>query len=386
MGNEISVQVERHADRNNLRLVWIDPISGQKKRKSAKTTDEATAWKAAAKLEEELRAGTAVDGRMAWADFKKRIEDDKLAALPANSRETYQATLKKVTTLLNPDRADRMTTEAVTVFVRRLREAKTKPTTIARHLRHLKAMLRWAKRQRLLANVPEFEMPKIKGQKARSRAITGEEFDRMIDAVPKVRKRDAADWRFLLRGLYLTGLRIGEAMRLSWEPDGGLYLDLTGKRPCLRIDGTSQKSGKDDVVPLMPDAAALFEAVPQQRRCGYVFKVGIGISGQLPSQHACQVISRIGKAARIVTNSGVGKYASAHDLRRAFGTRWAKQLMPAVLKRLMRHGEISTTMAYYVDLDADELAADLWRRFGSDARPLEKSPQAEPAEQKEPTQ
>jgi len=35
--------------------------------------------------------------------------------------------------------------------------------------------------------------------------------------------------------------------------------------------------------------------------------------------------------------------------------------MPAVLQRLMRHESIETTMGYYVDLDADELAEDLYR-------------------------
>jgi hypothetical protein len=34
------------------------------------------------------------------------------------------------------------------------------------------------------------------------------------------------------------------------------------------------------------------------------------------------------------------KYASAHDLRRAFGLRWSSRVMPAVLQQLMRHESI----------------------------------------------
>lgn len=30
----------------------------------------------------------------------------------------------------------------------------------------------------------------------------------------------------------------------------------------------------------------------------------------------------------------------------------------------MRHASISTTMAYYVDLQADDISGDLWRQFG----------------------
>ena len=34
--------------------------------------------------------------------------------------------------------------------------------------------------------------------------------------------------------------------------------------------------------------------------------------------------------------------------------------MPAVLKRLMRHAEIGTTMKYYVTIDADDVADEFW--------------------------
>ena len=34
--------------------------------------------------------------------------------------------------------------------------------------------------------------------------------------------------------------------------------------------------------------------------------------------------------------------------------------MPAVLQRLMRHADIATTMGYYVDLDTDVMADELW--------------------------
>ena len=62
------------------------------------------------------------------------------------------------------------------------------------------------------------------------------------------------------------------------------------------------------------------------------------------------------------------KFASAHDLRRSFGTRWARQLMPAQLMVLMRHEDINTTMKYYVDLPASELAEELWQLQGSAQR------------------
>ena len=59
------------------------------------------------------------------------------------------------------------------------------------------------------------------------------------------------------------------------------------------------------------------------------------------------------------------KYASVHDLRRSFGSRWARRVMPAELKKLMRHASIETTMAYYVDQDAETIAERLWTAEGN---------------------
>jgi integrase len=62
----------------------------------------------------------------------------------------------------------------------------------------------------------------------------------------------------------------------------------------------------------------------------------------------------------VVVNKLDGKFASAHDLRRSFATRWAARVKPATLQLMMRHADIKTTLDYYVDQDADEVAAELW--------------------------
>jgi integrase len=96
-----------------------------------------------------------------------------------------------------------------------------------------------------------------------------------------------------------------------------------------------------------------------------------------------KVISTIGEKAKVVVSRSTKrvkekadgqkrtvekettKFASAHDLRRAFCTRWAKRVMPATLQRLARHSHISTTLNYYVAATAGDIAADLWREFGN---------------------
>jgi integrase len=70
-----------------------------------------------------------------------------------------------------------------------------------------------------------------------------------------------------------------------------------------------------------------------------------------------KLLSKVGeKAGVVVSKTGKTKYASAHDCRRAFGTRWARRLMPQELMVLMRHESIETTLRYYVDIEAEGLA------------------------------
>ncbi len=72
------------------------------------------------------------------------------------------------------------------------------------------------------------------------------------------------------------------------------------------------------------------------------------------------MISEIGERAGVVVNKEQGKFASCHDLRLSFGTRWASKVKPATLQLLMRHSSIETTLRYYVVQDADERGAELW--------------------------
>ncbi|MCY2987731.1 MAG: site-specific integrase [Planctomycetota bacterium] len=74
------------------------------------------------------------------------------------------------------------------------------------------------------------------------------------------------------------------------------------------------------------------------------------------------LVSDIGEKAGVVIDKAAGTFATAHDLRRAFGTRWASKVKPPVLQRLMRHKDIATTMKYYVALDADDIADELWEK------------------------
>jgi len=239
-------------------------------------------------------------------------------------------------------------------------------STIQGHLAHLKAALRWAERCGLIVKAPAF--PKLQRTKAdtmKGRPILGEEFDRMITAVPKVKaigKDRAAEWERYLRGLYYSGFRVGESLALSWDEGAPLVVDLSARRPVVHIAAEGQKSHKSQTLPIAPEFAAMLEATPQAQRTGFVFNPLSGGNRRASREVAIRTISDIGEAAGIKTwtnpRTKAVKFATAHDLRRAFGLRWSSRVMPAVLQQMMRHATIQTTLKFYVGRDA-QAAADV---------------------------
>jgi len=151
------------------------------------------------------------------------------------------------------------------------------------------------------------------------------------------------------------------------DQEATFQADLTGRRPSFRIYAEAQKARRDEILPMTPDFAQFLTETPEAHRSGQVFKLARERGGNpIGVGRAGANIAAIGKKAGVVVNKADGKFASAHDLRRAFGTRWAKRVMPAVLKRLMRHASIGTTMAYYVDMDAAKVADQLWAGWGQE--------------------
>jgi integrase len=239
-------------------------------------------------------------------------------------------------------------------------------------LAHLRAALQWAVRMKLLAVMPALDKPKrTKGGKMmKGRPITGEEFDRMLAVVPKVVGESAApSWRYYLRGLWLSGLRLAESLELYWDRDNRLCVDLTGKYPMLHIPAELEKGHQDRLLAISPEFAEFLLATPIAERTGPVFNPGSRATEKpRPSEWAVsRKVSDIGKAAGVKVNTdakGKVKFASAHDLRRSFGERWSTKVMPQVLMELMRHESIDTTMKFYVGRNAQSTAAVLWQASG----------------------
>lgn len=222
--------------------------------------------------------------------------------------------------------------------------------------------MKWAWEQEYIKTIPRFPAEKrnaAKGKKhMKGRPITLEEFERMLDAC------EYASLRYLLNGLWLSGLRIGEALALTWDQwADGIRILVEDGNVYLLIDAEDQKNRETELYPVVDEFAAFLLKTPQDDRQGFVFNV-CGPKG-IVSRRVDTVsdwIVKIGEAAGVKVDikkkrvdgrlQDVVSWASAHDLRRSFGNRWAQVFPPMVLRDLMRHASVETTEKFYVGINA----------------------------------
>jgi integrase len=346
----IHVLVRAKPDRANLLLYYVDD-TGREVSRSAGTADRREAERAAAMWEQELLEKRGTDGTR-WEFFRQRFEDEHLAGLPLKTRKCYATALNKFRALVKIDLVSAIDNGTVSRFRASLLAEGNSINTTRSYMAHMRAVFNWAAKVHIIHEAPQFLLPKLGKRKlTRGRPVTEGEWQAM-------RAKATPDIARLLDLLWLSGLRLEEARLLSWDSPP-IYVSLDAQpHPQIVFYGEAQKSGQDDAVPIPPDLAAWLSQTPPEARTGLVAPTSGTKVGR--------VISALGEAAGAFVNDK-DKPASAHDFRRAFGTRWAMKVRPLTLKKMMRHESLETTMRFYIGLTGADAGAELWgRKDGQD--------------------
>ncbi|MCG6157115.1 tyrosine-type recombinase/integrase [Rubinisphaera margarita] len=361
----MNISVYKPKDRANYMAQWSDPITGRLVRKSTGTPVKRDAERIAGQLLKELESGTYHnDVRITWEAFRERFDDEYLPGVTNSTAARYRTVFNTLERHINPKLLASLNESTLSRFQSLCRKDGNSEATIKANVVHLHAALNWAVEQKLIPRAPKMRAPKNTG-KMKGRKITAEEFDRMIESVSKMPVRNPAEWEFLLRGLWWSGLRLGEALNLHWTDPNNICVDLENE--LLIIQAHAHKKQEYSETPMAPEFVDMLKAVPDDQREGYVFKLS-GPRDKSPRpirETVSATITAIGTKAgiKVSETKRAGKlkvkYASAHDLRRSFGARWSKLVMPTELKELMRHADIKTTMDFYVGQDARETAKRL---------------------------
>jgi integrase len=343
----IRVHIQTDASRRGLVLSWTEPLSGRRRRKFLDTTSRREAERAAVKLEAQLMAEGAVDG-ISWTKFRERFAREHLATKRESTAENFDYAMSRFERDIGSPKSIReITSSVLSRWAASLRASGLRDASVASNLRCVRSALSWAAKMGMLQSVPQVVMPE--SSRSRGRPLTIWEMARLLRAVDTEPQAELRPKMVdLLKGLWLSGLRLSEALTLRCD-GGPVHLDLQASPPVIRF--STQKNKKIESVPICPDFYRLCKKI-----CGpttkFVFPLGMVTST------VAKRISGYGVAAGIRVSPT--KHASAHDLRRTFGQRWSLRVHPIVLKTIMRHSSIETTLRYYVQADIDQIAASVW--------------------------
>jgi integrase len=336
----IHVWVQHFKDREHLVLQWLDPDTGKRKSKSAETSDPEKAEAARVDHESDLNNGRYSDaGKMTWHAFRQLFEKEHLPGVRPGTAKKYREVFDLFEGCVSPARIGAITVRMTTAFLAAMRERPVRgrvgmgASTMHNYLRFLRGALRWAVRQKLLNECPEF--PAVKVPKKKPQPVALESFERLLEKAP------AGQWRTYLLCGWLAGLRLDEAFSLEWEPtEDAPWVDFPRRR--IVLPAAFAKAAEDQWVPIDPELQQAIEALPRAGR--KVFQ----LTG--PSGRRLALSSVSDRVIRLAKRAGVK--LSMHTLRKGFGCRYAGKVPAQVLQRLMRHSDIKTTMGYYANVDA----------------------------------
>jgi integrase len=248
------------------------------------------------------------------------------------------------------------------------------PMTVHNYMGSVIAALNWAAadERKWLPAVPKIRKPKTaKLRQMKGRPITAEEFERMLDKTEEVVGKVAApSWKYILRGLWESSLRLGELMHVHWT-DANYILPVwrKGALPVLSIPHDMQKNETEESIPMLPGFESVLLETPQAERTGWAFnpqslqtKLGRSVRhGRPNAEWVGKVISEIGEKAGVIVQPARGqapaKFASAHDLRRSCADRLVDAGVPErELAAVMRHASVETTRRHYAPVKVQRTA------------------------------
>ncbi|WP_367872343.1 tyrosine-type recombinase/integrase [Luteolibacter sp. Populi] len=294
-----------------------------------------------------------------WADeWLRRKERESSKATMAR----YQGHTKALLSWLGAERGKKPLESLTALDARKWRESLQDEgragKTVLAYMKDAGALYRAAIREGLVSFNPFTALEAID---------TGDSLDRKpftpAEVVGLLGSAPSEEWRGLILVAAFTGLRLGDAARLSWAS-----VDLEAKRITL-IPSKTKKKKREVRIPIQPDLLAFFEGVPihSDKPDAPVFQklstVGVGARAGL-SQAFNKVMQKAGvdrgKPSRVIAegeSTGKGRITyerGFHSLRHTFTT-WLRTAGVSEEDRMALTGH-STRESHQIYSHADEAA------------------------------
>ena len=271
---------------------------------------------------------------------------------------TYYKSKEIVEKNILPNVEDKPVEDFCKLDCRRFKDELAKSEYSTRHknniLNHFKAIFKHAQKYYELTTDPtQFLAPfkksfeeKVKGKRKENEVWDYEEFRQFIASV------DQQEYRVLFIVLFLTGLRLGEALALSWEDFADQKLTITksatklSEKDTFEIKDTKNTSSIRDVS-LNPSLCALLLEYKQKEMLKVGFEESWFIFGETKPLSRTSITRRKDEA---IEKSGV-KRITIHQFRHSHATNLINDGVNVVaVSRRLGHADVSMTLRIYTHL------------------------------------
>jgi integrase len=382
----------RRSDRNGYTLKFYCPLRQQRVRRNCGTRDQREARRILRECRERLLNGeyvasggaiTAEHERSApppfppanvaaqdgpsWQECYERYRQNRAARIREKSLVDSLSRLQLAETIFEARRKEQglpeglpvrecMTLASLEYLQDRLlagdesRLDSRSPNTVNSILGAVLAFAKYCSDHEWIVRVPPISKLDV-DEVMKGRPVTGEEFERMLAAVPDVvGPQSAASWEWTLRVLWESSFRVGDLMDFSWDDERRIHPvwpTLKGQHATIVVP-PAQKNGRAQVIPMLPGLRQVLETVAKPSRTGWIVNpqsIDYGVksgtdwwrpTGEDLRQLVTRFTNRSIAAACHVSETAVRGWLRESGIRRPADTRKPTGAIPAADVRRLR--------------------------------------------------
>ncbi len=247
--------------------------------------------------------------------YEKFIETKERKA--KKTKEYYEQSNKKLKEEYGEVKVYKITEKEIEKIEKEYRKQKMSEESIITYKKGMKVFFNYLIEKKYINKNPVGRIEKIRNRKVE--VMSDKELEDIVFYF-KSRNKDHYD---LVKFLALSGFRISEAVSLKWEDIKEDYIIVN-----------NVKGKRKDYFPLLDTISEHLETIEKTGEKVFRYKE----------------VSSARYLNKMISAKTKKKY-SFHSFRKKFGTDWARKLMPAELKEIMRHKDIGTTIEHYVGLN-----------------------------------
>jgi integrase len=266
--------------------------------------------------------------------------------------------LERISEIWDNPMIDKIGHEHFTALDKKLQELGRSKATVNHYIKAMRSLFAWAIRKKYMIENPAKDVTLYPVDRKR-RAYSGDEMRRIFEATARIETEAGPESgilrqaRRLVTLLFLTGMRVGEAIGLRW---------MNIETDTIRLERTETKQRREKTIPITDPIRVILNELSAQRKDEYVFPFRRRSQKMSPEwmDNLIRKIREYSKVPDFILH-GLRHTASTIMISEALG----KGAGLADVMAILGHSRIQTTLSYtHEDMERMRFALDTLARKG----------------------